>query len=236
MEREDLPNVGDSTDIAEMADSEVIRIGVVDDHELVRDGLALLLQRTPGLEVAWTAGGVREAERLLERSLPDLVLTDLSLDDGNGTELVRTIRRARKRCPVVVMTGFSDRYAAAEALRQGVAGYVLKNQPTAELVTALQTVGRGGRYMSPALPSPEEQEKDGPSSGFAKLSRRENEIFRLVVKGCTAKEIARRLFISVKTVETHRTNINRKLDVRTTADLIRFAAAQGIEIAPRAVG
>lgn len=207
-----------------------IRVAVVDDHEMVRDGLATVLRAIPGFEVTWTASSLREAEPLLDRVPPDVLLTDLSLDDGNGTELVRSIRRSRRKVRVVVMTGFTDRYAAAEAMREGVDGYVLKSQPTSELIEALTTVGRGGRYLAPALSAPGELERE--PSGLEKLSRRENEIFRLVIKGCAAKEIARRLFISVKTVETHRTNINRKLAVRTTADLIRFAAAQGIPIAP----
>ena len=115
-------------------------------------------------------------------------------------------------------------------------GYILKEQPTADLLTAIETVSRGGRYISPLMASRMRTDTSLESEDhlLARLSRREREIFRLVVAGSGSKEIASRLFISVKTVDTHRTNINRKLGVRTTASLIRFAAAHGIAIAPRA--
>jgi DNA-binding NarL/FixJ family response regulator len=215
--------------------SAVTRILIVDDHPIVRDALAALLGETPELQIVGVTASIRETLPLLERTTPDLLLVDLSLEDGSGIELARALRRSRLKTRVLIITGFRDEFSAAEALSVGVHGYILKEQPTADLLVAIETVARGGRYISPLMAS---RMRTDASSGsedrlLARLSRREREIFRLVVAGSGSKEIASRLFISVKTVDTHRTNINRKLGVRTTASLIRFAAAHGIAIAPR---
>jgi DNA-binding NarL/FixJ family response regulator len=219
------------------------RVLVVEDHEVVRDALAGLLRSTPDIEVAGVASSIREAIPLLARATPDVVLADLSLGDGNGTELVRALRRARLKGRVVIITGFSDQFAVAEALAAGVAGYVLKSQTAEEMIDAIRAVAVGRQYIAPVVEARltgrlvwgEDRGDRDEGQGIERLSRREIEIFRLVVSGCSSKEVARRLCISVKTVETHRTNMNRKLAVRTTADLVRFAVAHGITVAPRAL-
>jgi DNA-binding NarL/FixJ family response regulator len=228
------------------------RVLVVEDHEVVRDALAGLLRDTPDMEVVGVASSIRETLPLLSRTAPDILLADLSLGDGSATELVRALRRARLKARVVIITGFSDQFAAAEALAAGVSGYVLKSQSAEEMLEAIRAVALGRQYLSPLVearltgrlvwgedqrvgrPETEGQgQGQGQGQGIDRLSRREVEIFRLVVSGCSSKEVARRLCISVKTVETHRTNMNRKLAVRTTADLVRFAVAHGITVAPR---
>ena len=221
------------------------RVLVVEDHEVVRDALAGLLRDTPDMEVVGVASSIREALPLLARTAPDVVLADLSLGDGSATELVRAARRARLKARVVIITGFSDQFAAAEAIAAGVAGYLLKSQSAEEMLEAIRAVALGRQYLSPVVEARltgrlvwgdergGRQEEAG--QGMDRLSRREVEIFRLVVSGCSSKEVARRLCISVKTVETHRTNMNRKLAVRTTADLVRFAVAHGITVAPHAL-
>ncbi|HSY39218.1 MAG TPA: response regulator transcription factor, partial [Polyangia bacterium] len=212
------------------------RVVIVDDHPIVRDALACLLGESPELQIVGVTASIRETLPLVERTMPDLLLVDLSLEDGSGIELARALRRTRTKTRVLIITGFRDEFAAAEALSVGVHGYILKEQPTADLLVAIDTVARGGRYISPLMASRMRTDTSHGSEDrlLARLSRREREIFRLVVAGSGSKEIASRLFISVKTVDTHRTNINRKLGVRTTASLIRFAAAHGIAIAPRA--
>ncbi|HVT06749.1 MAG TPA: response regulator transcription factor [Polyangia bacterium] len=210
------------------------RILIVDDHPIVRDALASLLAEKPDLQIVGVASSVRETMSLLEHCSADVLLADLSLEDGNAIELVRAARRLRLKTRVLIMTAFRDEFSASEALSAGVAGYLLKEQPTADLLTAITTVAQGGTYVSPVISA--RLRTDTPvesAGGLNRLSRREREIFRLVVAGRGSKEIASKLFISIKTVDTHRTNINRKLGVRTTASLIRFAAAHGIEIAPR---
>ena len=206
------------------------RLLVIDDHEIVRDALAILLNDIPGFEVVGVASSVREGGALLISLVPDVVVADMSLDDGNATELMRIVRRQQLPSRVLILTGFDDRAAVSEPLREGAAGLVHKYQPTADLVEAIKVVANGGRYLPPSMSDTDRA--PARSTGLDNLSRRENEIFRLVVKGSPLKQIASRLFISLKTVETHRTNINRKLGVRTITDLIRLAAAEGIAIAP----
>jgi two-component system response regulator NreC len=220
----------------------MIRVLVVEDQEIVRDALAALLGETPGIEVVGVASGVGHALPLLDRHNPDIVLADLSLGDGSATELVQAVRRSRLKGRVVIITGFSDTFAAAESLAGGAAGYVLKSQSWAEVLEAIRAVALGRRYVAPNVAaklltasSRETAIRVNQASGLESLSQREHEIFRQVLQGHTTKEIAGRLFISPKTVESHRTHINRKLAVRTTADLIRFAVAHGIVVAPRPI-
>ncbi|HXU00792.1 MAG TPA: response regulator transcription factor [Polyangia bacterium] len=219
----------------------MIRVLVVDDHDIVRDALASLLGDVSDFQVVGVASSIRDALPLLDSARPDIVLADLSLGDGSAVELVRALRRGRLKGRVIVITGFSDEFAAAEALAAGATGYVLKSQPTAELLEAIRTVADGRKYVAPTLERRlamrsinSESSASGGAVGLERLSPREVEVFRLVVAGSSSKDVARRLCISVKTVETHRTNMNRKLAVRTTADLVRFAAAHGIAVAPRA--
>jgi two-component system, NarL family, response regulator NreC len=213
-----------------------MRLLIVDDHEIVLDSLAAVLGEEPGIKVVGIASSIREGSQLLLDLVPDVVLADLALDDGNASELLRLARRARLPSRILILTGLSDHLAVSEHLREGAAGIVLKAQSIPELLSAIRIVANGGRYLPPAL-SDIEQAADGDANGatsnMTRLSRRENEIFRMVVKGWALKDIASKLFISIKTVESHRTNINRKLGVRTIADLVRLASAQGIAIAPR---
>jgi two-component system, NarL family, response regulator NreC len=207
------------------------RLLIIDDHEFVRDALAFLLDNTPGFEVVGVASSIRAGSALLMSLSPDVVVADMSLDDGNATELMRVVRRQQLPSRILVLTGFDDPAAVSEPLREGAAGLVHKSQAAADLVEAIKVVAGGGHYMPPSLCHL--QSVPAPSTRLGNLSRRENEIFRLVLKGWAHKQIASRLFISTKTVESHRTNINRKLGVRTVPDLIRLAAAEGIAIAPR---
>jgi DNA-binding NarL/FixJ family response regulator len=220
----------------------MLRILVVEDHEIVRDALAGWLAGTPDVSVVGVASTLREAVPLLEQHDPNIVLADLVLSDGSAVELVRTIRRSRLHGRVFVITGFGDGFAAADALAQGAAGYALKAQPAAEILEAIRIVGQGGRYVAPEVAAKLmalEDAADRPAdpwhrpNGLELLSRREHEVLRQVVEGYATREIARRLCISPKTVGTHRTTINKKLAVRTTADLVRFAVAHGIAVVPR---
>jgi len=221
----------------------MIRIAVVEDHEIVRDAVANLLGETSDMDVVATACSIREALPLLHKLRPQVVLADLALEDGSGMELVRALRRERRPGGLVlILTGLADAFAAAAALAGGAAGYLLKSQPSSELLLAIRTVATGATYVAPeiaaklatqqAAPKPEANASDVSPRGLEALSYREQEVFRQVVWGYTTRDIARRLSISVKTVETHRTNMNRKLKVRTTADVIRLAMANGIAVAP----
>ena len=212
------------------------RVLVVEDHLIVQEALISLLRTRADLQVIGAAASIRDTIPLLDHAGVDVLLLDLSLEDGSGLELARTLYKARSRTRVLVMTGFGDAFAAKEAMAAGVAGYLLKTQPSADLFGAIDVIRRGGRYVAPTIAAQLRSEDLSPkeTSPLESLSRRESEIFRLLVSGTSSRDLARRLFISVKTVETHRTNIARKLGVRTTVDLVRFAAAQGIAIARRA--
>jgi DNA-binding NarL/FixJ family response regulator len=207
------------------------RIVVIDDHAVVRDALVTVLSETSGLKVVGAATTLREGIAIVKQVSPDVVVADMSLTDGNATDLLRVARRQHLRAKIVVLTGLDDQLAVAEAIREGAAGYVLKMQPVADLIAAIRAAAAGESYVSPALGG--DAGGDWARSGLLKLSRREGEIFRLSIRGDTAKEIARKLFLSCKTVETHRGNINRKLGVRTTADMTRVAALYGVAIAPK---
>ena len=208
------------------------RVLIIEDQLMVRDALVAMLRSRPDLEVVGVAASIRDGTALLERTAPDLLLLDLSLEDGSGLELARMLYRSRSNTRVLIMTAFGDQFAAAEALKFGIAGYFMKEQPTSDLFAAIEAISRGGTYLPPALAGrlPAEASRDeGP---LASLSRREREIFRLAVLGSGSKELSRRLFISVKTVDSHLLNIGRKLGVRTITGLIRFAAEHGIATGP----
>jgi DNA-binding NarL/FixJ family response regulator len=209
----------------------ITRLLIIEDQLIVRDALVSMLRSRPELQIVGVASSIRVGGPLLERTAPHLLLLDLSLEDGSGLELARTLHRARSKTRVLVMTAFGDRFAAAEALRFGVAGYFMKEQPTSDLLAAIEAVIHGGTYVPPALArlTAEPPADDDP---LATLSRREREIFRLAVLGSNSRELATRLFISVKTVDSHLLNIARKLGVRTTAGLVRFAAEHGIATGP----
>ncbi|HEY2899903.1 MAG TPA: response regulator transcription factor [Polyangia bacterium] len=211
------------------------RIVIVEDHVMVRDALAAMLASIPEYEVVGVADSIRAALPIIESLHPDIVLADLSLEDGLGTELVRAARRARVKSRILIMTALRDRFAMQAALKSGISGYVLKARPISELVDAIAAVMNGQRYLSPTIRATDadwaaDDHQPTAPSGLQQLSPRETEIFRLVVDGCSSMEVARRLCISLKTVETHRNNINRKLAVRSTADLIRFAVSHGISL------
>ena len=129
----------------------MIRVLVVDDHDIVRDALASLLGDVSDFQVVGVASSIRDALPLLDSTRPDIVLADLSLGDGSAVELVRALRRGRMKGRVIVITGFSDEFAAAEALTAGATGYVLKSQPTSELLDAIRSVAEGRKYVAPAL-------------------------------------------------------------------------------------
>jgi DNA-binding NarL/FixJ family response regulator len=218
----------------------MIRILIVEDHEMVRDAIASLLGEVPDMEVVATACNIRDALRLLDKHRPDVVLADLALDDGSGTELVRALGRGRSRRRLLILTGLRDAFAARDALARGAAGYMLKSQRPSDLLQAIRTVAVGNTYIAPEIvtklatqhSAAAGQASDSPA-GLAALSHREHEIFRQIVAGYGSKDISQRLSVSLKTVETHRTSINRKLAVQTTADLIRCALAHGVTVGPR---
>jgi DNA-binding NarL/FixJ family response regulator len=212
-----------------------LRIFLVDDHSVFREALrALLAQRDPSLEVVGESATAREGIRAVTELRPDLVVMDIVLGGTSGIAAVRELRRLDAACRVLILTAVAEAAFVVDALSAGADGYALKEQTADELLVAIQRVARGMGYIAPRM----EQTLGGAGSGgvplaglegtVASLSVREREVFQLVVAGYTNQRISNELFISVKTVETHRTRINKKLRVHSTVELLRLAALNGL--------
>lgn len=206
-----------------------MRILIVDDHAVLRCGLKLLLAPEQGIEVVGEAGDALEALAQVRRLRPDLVLLDLSLPGLDGLDLLSRLRAEMPWVKVLVLTMHDDPGYLKRALEAGASGYVLKRAADVELLAAIRAVERGETYVYPTLAASVVQSFGsagaGPSDGCGALSQREREVFRLLVLGHTNAEIAQRLGLSVKTIETHRARLMEKLGVRTRAELVRYALA-----------
>jgi two-component system response regulator NreC len=205
-----------------------IRIVLVDDHRVVRAGLRLLLASEDGFEVVGEAGEVEGAERELRQQLPDVLVLDLNMP---GEPTLTAIPRIRQRHPdtqIVVLTMQNDPAFAREALRAGAVGYVLKDAAETELVEAVRSAADGLTYLNPALGARLAAEPDSRSITPDHLSGREVEVLRLIAQGHTNSEIAARLFLSVRTVESHRAHIQRKTRRTSRADLVAYAQEHGL--------
>ncbi len=202
------------------------RIIVVDDHKIIRQGLTGLLQGVKEFEVVAEAGTGAAAVRFVQEINPDIVIMDMSLPDMDGLEAVRQMKENGFSGQILFLTMHNDQgyYEAAQKL--GVAGYLLKDDAMDDLIYAIKAVLRGDRFTSGALnmgdPVGQQPLKD------TTLTHRENEIVTLIAGGNSSKEIAEKFFISVKTVETHRSNIMHKLGVKGAADLTKYAIRVGL--------
>ena len=210
--------------------TEPIHVLIVDDHAVVRAGIKLLLVREDDIEPVGEAGSGREA--ILEaRSLkPDVILMDVVMPDGNGLEVIPTLLRERPETKILVLSMQDDPRYVREAFAAGASGYVLKEAADVEVVAAVREVARGGRYVHPELGA-RLIVADADAARRAEedpLSDREREVLRLLALGHTNQEIAKQLFISVRTAETHRAHIMQKLRLGTRAELVRHALAQGL--------
>ena len=206
-----------------------IRIVLVDDHQLFRAGLRSLLAAEPAFSVVAEAGDAREAYLQIEAVEHDLVVVDVTLPGSNGIALIRELKRRLQRRPVLVLTMHQHADFVADAFAAGANGYALKLQSESEIFEAIRVTAGGGRYVAPALVDLVRSSEASPQrSVLGHLSAREREIFDLVVRGYSNAAISEELSISVKTVETHRANINRKLAVHSSTQLLRFAALRGL--------
>ena len=186
------------------------------------------MSRCPGAQVVGEADTAREAAILIEAQEADVVLLDIVLPGSNGLSALREIHRVRPSCRVLVLTALKEPEFATDALAAGADGYAIKTQSMEELVFAICQVAAGNRYVAPSVETAilERGEAGRQPRALATLSTREREIFDLVVSGYTNERMSRELFISIKTVETHRSRINRKLGVHSTAQLVRYAVLQ----------
>lgn len=212
-------------------------IVLADDHPIVRQGLKALLEGEAGWRVIGEASDGLSAVDLIEQLQPDVAIIDVMMPDLNGLEVVRRVKRRAPNTLVIVLSMHADEPYVLEALQGGALGYVLKGQSTTSLVEAVHEVLAGHRYLSPPLTEraidaylQRALDADRPIDPYDMLTPREREVLHLAAQGRTNAEIGERLAISPRTVETHRANLMRKLDLRTQADLIRYALQRGIAV------
>jgi DNA-binding NarL/FixJ family response regulator len=210
------------------------RLLIAEDHAIVRDGLKALLAAQPGFEVVAEAGNGREAVKLAGRTEPELILIDLSMPKMNGLEAIRELKRQDPAVRIIVMTAHAAEEYVFAALEAGVEGYFLKDGSQEELLLAINTVLSGRRYLCPGV---SEQVIEGYLHGKPRLKKktawesltpREIEIVKLVAEGNKNREIAEELFISIKTVEKHRSNLMAKLNLKGAAELAKLAMEKGL--------
>ena len=207
--------------VASASDVPVVRVVIADDHTMVRSGLRVLLDMEPDLAVVAEAGGVAATTAALREHAPDVLILDVHLGAENGLDAIPALLDASPATRVLVLTMQDDPAFARKALRAGAGGYVLKEAPRADLVAAVRAVARDETYLHPQLAA-RVVLADEPADGKG-LTPRELEILRLIALGHTNAQIAADLFLSVRTVETHRANLQSKLGVTGRAELVRCA-------------
>jgi DNA-binding NarL/FixJ family response regulator len=204
------------------------RILLADDHVIVRQGFRALLERE-GLEVVAEAANGHEAVRLAGELLPDVAVLDFAMPLLNGLDAAKEIRRCSPRTRTILLTVHSEDHYVLEAMRAGVHGYVVKTQAAADLVQAIREIRGNAIYLSPTISrAVVEAYFDKATPPGDVLSSRERQVLQLVAEGKTTKEIAGVLGVSIKTADSHRTRIMRKLDIHDTAGLVRFAIRRGL--------
>ena len=221
-----------------MTKKKAIRVLIVDDHAVVRSGLHLLLDAEDDIEVIGEAGDVKEAIFEARAKKPDVVLMDVIMPGETGIEGVPQVLKEAPAAKVLVLSMQDDPRYVREAFGAGASGYVLKEAADAEVVAAVREVAQGGRYVHPELgarliTADSEERKRAEEDP---LSDREREVLRLLALGHTNQEIAKQLYISVRTAETHRAHIMQKLHLSSRADLVRYALANGLLNEPEAAG
>jgi DNA-binding NarL/FixJ family response regulator len=208
-------------------------IVIADDHDMIRTGLRAILEGEDDLEVVGEAADGVEALEVVRKLHPDLLLLDISMPKLNGARLLERLREAEPRPRVLVLTAFEDAVYLRQMLGAGAEGYLLKRSAARELIRAIRAVAGGNAYLDAALTklvvaSFVDPRARPEARASAELSARESQVMRLVARGYTNKEIAERLGLSVKTVETHKTKLMAKLGLRTRAEVVQHALRLGL--------
>jgi two-component system response regulator NreC len=201
-----------------------VTVAIADDHAVVRDGLRMIIEAQPDIDVVGETGDLAGARALLAEQRPDVLLLDINLGSESGLLAVGELRAAHPRTAIVILTMHKDPPSARRALEDGAAGYVLKDSAASELVRAIRATAGGGTYLEPALGAAllRHAEEEDP------LTEREHQVLRLIALGHTNAEISQQLFLSVRTVESHRARIQDKLGVSGRAKLIQYALEHGL--------
>ncbi|MGD8229495.1 MAG: response regulator transcription factor [Desulfobacteraceae bacterium] len=210
-----------------------VRIILAEDHRITREGLVNLLQERPDMEVVGEAENGREAVKLAKELSPDLVIMDVTMPDLNGIDATRLITSGSNNIKVIALSMYSDKQFVQGMIQAGASGYLLKDCAFEELVSAIQAVIQGDTYLSPGIAGIVVQDyltklTTDRSSADTVLTNREREVLQLIAEGNSTKEIAARLTVSVKTVETHRRQIMEKLGIFSIAELTKYAIREGL--------
>jgi DNA-binding NarL/FixJ family response regulator len=211
-----------------------IRVLVADDHAIIREGLGVMLGNQPDMEVVGVAADGREAIRLVDEQEPDVAIIDISMPELNGIEAIQQLLPRHPHMKVIVLSIHATKPYVYRSLKAGAKGYLLKETAGLEVVQAVRAVVRGERYLSQRIAdlltdvSFRDVEPSMQSSPLEQLSPREREILQLVAEGKTSQEIAERLYISPKTVDTYRSRLMHKIGVEDMAGLIKFAIQHGV--------
>jgi DNA-binding NarL/FixJ family response regulator len=209
------------------------KIVIADDHKIMREGLKALIEKQPDMEVAAEAQDGLTATKLARKLLPQVIIMDIGMPEMNGIDATRQIISENKDIKIIALSMHSDRRFVLEMLKAGASGYLLKDSAFEELVNAVHTVMTGQSYLSPRITDIVVKEylynlPKSESTVFTVLTVREREVLQLLAEGKSTKQIAATLNLSVKTVETHRQQIMEKLEIRTVAELTKYAIREGL--------
>lgn len=212
----------------------VAKVLIVDDHPLVRRGLAELISKEPDLQVSGEAAGASEALGQLTSNRPNLVIIDLSLQEGSGLDLIKQIKAMDDGIKVLVSSMHDESLFAERSIRAGASGYIHKEEATEKVIEAIRYVLRGKVYLSEDMSERILHQFAGieelpPEGSISKLSNRELEVFELIGSGLSTRQIAEKLHRSIKTIETYRESIKQKLNLRSSNELIRHAVQWELE-------
>jgi DNA-binding NarL/FixJ family response regulator len=207
---------------------EKIKVLLVDDHDIVMDGIGSILSEAPNIQVVGKASSVASAQMLIQKHQPELVITDISMGDVSGVELTKYITGHFPLIKVLILTMHDTVQHISSMMEAGAMGYLLKNVKQDELLVAIEQVMAGQQYIQQSVALQYKQARQRAADKPGVLSPREIEIIRLIVQDYTTAQISRQLFLSERTVETHRKNIGRKTGVKTVIGLLKYAREHGL--------
>lgn len=216
---------------------DTIRVLLAEDHTIVRKGLRSLLDRDIGIKIVGEAEDGREAVKKAEKLQPDVVVMDIAMPGLNGLEATRQLKKRFPEMKFIILTVHDNEEYILQTLRAGASGYLIKKAAPADLIEAIQAVHRGDSFLSPSISKTVIDEyirqaeiKSESDIIYGKLTNREREVFQLIIEGHKNREIGNLLHVSPKTVETHKANIMKKLNISSTAELVRYAMDKGLVI------
>jgi DNA-binding NarL/FixJ family response regulator len=211
-----------------------IQIAIVDDHQIVRDGIKILLEDEPGFDIAFEAENGQEAVDLAKKHEPDLMIMDITMPKMNGIEATRLITETRPETKVLALTMLSEDQHIRKMIKAGASGYILKSSGKEELIKAINTIVGGKHYFSDVATKAILEELVQPTvtkpteTSEANITDRELEVLKLIVNECTNQEIADQLYVSVRTVDSHRRNLLQKTGAKNTAGLVKYALKRNL--------